>query len=254
MKEVYKIATLEELDAVLAEQSEQSEQPGRSLRDMYAESLVHTNMLLTQLFEYEDRKVPAHMPHFLNREVLQQIENMIGDQFTLTRQHRFRSSDDLQYAFMYFYFLKEIEKKKMDAYYDSLWDLYLDTDHDGFLNTNEFKTLAAMVYRDDVNEEFAFVDLITCRNMRALLDCLTPEEEETESFTLGHQEVTRITKKRPFITFQKYKECGAAIQNVADRFRFNTRFSQHKDNVVAFEMITDDLKETTKKVNESVMS
>lgn len=151
---VYNISTLEELHSILNE-TQSSE--GRSLRDMYAESLVHTNVLLTKIFGNEERKVPAHMPHFMNKQVLQRIEERIGSYFTDTRKHRFRSSSDLQYAFMYFYFLKEFEKEKQEAYYDSLWEQYLDTDHDGYLNTNEFKTLAAMVYQNDVNEELILV-------------------------------------------------------------------------------------------------
>ena len=33
-----------------------------------------------------------------------------------------------------------------------------------------------------------------------------------------------------------------------ERFRFNRRFTSLKDNVVAFEMIDDDIEETKKKV------
>lgn len=33
-----------------------------------------------------------------------------------------------------------------------------------------------------------------------------------------------------------------------ERFRFNPRFTSLKDNVVAFEMIDDDIEETKKKV------
>lgn len=84
--------------------------------------------------------------------------------------------------------------------------------------------------------------------MKTLLDCLVPEEEKSEFFTLGHQEVTTITKTRRFITFDSYKQCASAVKPVNDRFKFTSRFSQHKDNVVAFEMLSSDLTETTKKV------
>lgn len=151
VKEVYNITTLEELNVVL---NTTSIPEGRVLRDVYGESLAHTNVLLTQLFGNEDRKVPAHMPHFLNKQVLERIENRIPDQFTATRSHRFRNSTDLQYALMYFYFLKNFEKEKKDEYYDSLWSQYLDTDHNGYLDKNELATLATMVYEENVNEEF----------------------------------------------------------------------------------------------------
>lgn len=39
-----------------------------------------------------------------------------------------------------------------------------------------------------------------------------------------------------------------AVNPVNERFRFTSRFNQIKDNAVAFEMITDDVAQTTKKV------
>lgn len=93
------------------------------------------------------------MPHFMNVNSLKEIEKRIPAYFDETRSHRFRSSEDLQFALMYYYFVKQFEKEKQDDYYDSLWDLYLDTDHDGYLNTNELQTLAAIVYQDNVNDE-----------------------------------------------------------------------------------------------------
>ena len=151
VKTVFNISSMNELNELMASQ-------GRQLRDTYADSLVYTNILLSKRFGNEERKVPAHMPHYMNKQVLERIEHMIASEFTNTRQHKFRSSDDLQYSFMYMYFLRQFEKEKQDKYYDSLWDLYLDTDHDGFLNANELQTLAAMVYQDDMNEQYAVID------------------------------------------------------------------------------------------------
>lgn len=121
--------------------------------DSYHDSLVYTNLLLIQLFGKEDRKVPAHMPHFLNRQNLDKIESKIRPYFDSTSSHRFRQSDDLQYSFMYFHFLKVFEMEKKQEYYDSLWSRYLDTDHDGILSSNELRTLASIVYKDDINDE-----------------------------------------------------------------------------------------------------
>lgn len=141
------ITSLTELESILNTTS------GRRLADTYSDSLIYTNILLTKLFGNEERKVPAHMPHFMNVISLQQIEQKIPDYFTETRSHRFRSSNDLQFALMYFYFVKQFEKEKQDDYYNSLWNLYLDTDHDGYLNANELQTLAAIVYQDNINDE-----------------------------------------------------------------------------------------------------
>ena len=128
----------------------------RRLTDTYHDSLIHTNILLIKLFGYENRVVPAHMPHFINKQILAKIESRIGDYFSQTISQRFRSSGDLQFAFMYFYFLNHFEEEKEDAYYDSLWTEYLDTDHNGILDDNEFRTLAVIVYEEGVTEEYHF--------------------------------------------------------------------------------------------------
>lgn len=39
--------------------------------------------------------------------------------------------------------------------------------------------------------------------MKSLLDCLAPEEESTDRYTIGNEEVVRITKKRSYITYPK---------------------------------------------------
>ena len=40
---------------------------GRRLMDTFADSLRHVNQLYNKLFGYHARKVPAHMPHMINR-------------------------------------------------------------------------------------------------------------------------------------------------------------------------------------------
>ena len=118
-------------------------------------------MLLISLFGNTERYVPAHMPHLINKAVLAKIEQRIGPHFQNTMSHRFRSSDDLQFAFMYFYFLRHFEQEKEDRYYESLWDQYLDVDHNGVLDPNEFRTLASVVYNNKVTDEFPPRDAIT---------------------------------------------------------------------------------------------
>lgn len=141
------------------------------------------------------------MPHFLNRQNLDRIESKVRPYFESTSSHRFRQSKDLQYSFMYFHFIKAFEMEKKQAYYDSLWDRYLDTDHDGILNANELRTLASIVYKDNVNDEYESRNCHDFRNIEKLRNCLTPEIETVETYSDLFNEYERVTKRRKFITY-----------------------------------------------------
>ena len=122
--------------------------------DSYGGSLIFTNLLFIKEFGQDERKVPAHMPHLLNTRTLAALFDRFPAAVNETRAHRFRQKNDLQLAFAYFHYLREVEKSKKGAYFDDLWSRFLDTNHDGMLEGNELRTLAAVVYRDDVNQEY----------------------------------------------------------------------------------------------------
>lgn len=43
--------------------------------DAYADSLRYVNRLLNKKYGYEARKVPAHMPHMINKEIMQDLQD-----------------------------------------------------------------------------------------------------------------------------------------------------------------------------------
>lgn len=49
---------------------------GRRLQDTFADSLRHVNKLLNSQFGFTSRKVPAHMPHMIDRLVMQGLQDM----------------------------------------------------------------------------------------------------------------------------------------------------------------------------------
>lgn len=49
---------------------------GRRLRDTFADSLRYVNKLLNGQFGFTSRKVPAHMPHMIDRLVMQELQDM----------------------------------------------------------------------------------------------------------------------------------------------------------------------------------
>jgi hypothetical protein len=60
-------------------------------------SLTESSILLLQ--------VPAHMPHMLDRHIIEEMQHRWSGEFEATSAHRFRAGDDMQYAFSYFYYL-----------------------------------------------------------------------------------------------------------------------------------------------------
>lgn len=48
---------------------------GRRLQDTFADSLRHVNKLLNGKFGFTSRKVPAHMPHMIDRLIMQELQD-----------------------------------------------------------------------------------------------------------------------------------------------------------------------------------
>lgn len=48
---------------------------GRKLLDTFADSLRYVNVLFTRAYGHQARKVPAHMPHMINKEVMEELQS-----------------------------------------------------------------------------------------------------------------------------------------------------------------------------------
>lgn len=102
---------------------------GRHLMDSYADSLRHVNHLYNQVFGIEMRKVPAHMAHFIDIGVMTRLQTAFPHHFDATSSHRIRSSDDMQFAFAYNYFLmSESQSVNISQVFDRF-----DTDGSGYV-------------------------------------------------------------------------------------------------------------------------
>ena len=47
----------------------------RKLQDTFGDSLRHVNRLYNKVYGYEARKVPAHMAHFINKNIAEEIQS-----------------------------------------------------------------------------------------------------------------------------------------------------------------------------------
>ncbi|XP_077565741.1 N-acetylglucosamine-1-phosphotransferase subunits alpha/beta [Stigmatopora nigra] len=115
---------------------------GRKLQDTFADSLRHVNKLLNRQFGFASRKVPAHMPHMIDRLVMQELQDTFPEDFDQTSSHRVRHPDDMQFAFSYFYFLMSTQQQlSISEVFDEV-----DTDASGVLSDREIRTLATRLH------------------------------------------------------------------------------------------------------------
>ncbi|XP_074482216.1 N-acetylglucosamine-1-phosphotransferase subunits alpha/beta [Sebastes fasciatus] len=115
---------------------------GRRLQDTFADSLRYVNRLLNGQFGFTSRKVPAHMPHMIDRLIMQELQDTFPEEFDKTSAHRVRHSEDMQFAFSYFYFLMSAQQQlNVSEVFDEI-----DTDHSGILSDREIRTLATRIH------------------------------------------------------------------------------------------------------------
>lgn len=108
--------------------------PGRKLLDTFADSLLHVHRIYNRKFGYMGRKVPAHMPHMIDLKIMEELQALLPDEFDKTSSHKLRSSDDMQFAFSYYYFVIG-QKRCANA---TEFFVEVDADHSGLdelLNT-----------------------------------------------------------------------------------------------------------------------
>ncbi|TRY57872.1 hypothetical protein DNTS_017664 [Danionella cerebrum] len=114
----------------------------RRLQDTFADSLRYVNRLLNAQFGFTSRKVPAHMPHMIDRLIMQELQDTFPQEFDKTSSHRVRHSEDMQFAFSYFYFLMSaVQQLNVSEVFDEI-----DTDHSGVLSDREIRTLATRIH------------------------------------------------------------------------------------------------------------
>ncbi|GFR86364.1 N-acetylglucosamine-1-phosphotransferase subunits alpha/beta, partial [Elysia marginata] len=115
---------------------------GRQLLDTFGDSLRHVNSLYNKEFGFAARKVPAHMPHFIDKNIMNELQDRFPQQWEDTSSHQIRNSADMQYSFSYFYYLMGVtEEVPVGTVFEDM-----DTDMSGVLSDREIRTLATRLY------------------------------------------------------------------------------------------------------------
>lgn len=92
--------------------------------DTYAKSLIYVNKIYNAAYGLERRRVPAHMPHLIDKWIVYNMQKKFEHEFKKTSSHKVRDPEDMQFAFSYFYFLSS-EKRKVLM--EEIFDMF-DTD------------------------------------------------------------------------------------------------------------------------------
>uniref|UniRef100_A0A8C5BC48 N-acetylglucosamine-1-phosphotransferase subunits alpha/beta n=1 Tax=Gadus morhua TaxID=8049 RepID=A0A8C5BC48_GADMO len=189
---------------------------GRRLQDTFADSLRHVNRLLNGQFGFTSRKVPAHMPHMIDRLVMQELQDTFPLDFDRTSEHRVRHSEDMQFAFSYFYFLMSA-LRQLDV---ARVFQEIDTDRSGVLSDREIRTLATRVHELPLSlQDLTSLEqmLINCSKTLpsnlTQLDAVSPSQESyydpsmppvTKGLVLHCKPITELIHKA-FKDQNKYK-------------------------------------------------
>ena len=219
----------------------------RKLLDTYAASLIHVNRLYNKEFGVEARKVPAHVPHMIDREVMEEMQARWPALWNETSSHRFRSPRDMQFSFSYYYYA--VHRHKLAAVDPSAFlRLLVDHDHDGLLDPNEFRTLVALLRGGKVQEP-DLQELADCvRNASlAAADLFHFEERRTHRTAGGLLE--KSVSFRRFPSIEEVLNCSQIAAAIRENKEFPKRLHQAPQlgsdkEVVAFEMIGDNFTET----------
>ncbi|XP_017756705.1 PREDICTED: N-acetylglucosamine-1-phosphotransferase subunits alpha/beta [Eufriesea mexicana] len=145
--------------------------------DTYAESLLYVNRIYNMAYGFERRRVPAHMPHLIDKWIVADMQKKFEHEFKKTSNHKVRNSEDMQFAFSYFYFLTS-EKRKMPI--EEIFDTF-DTDKSGTWSDREIRTILSRLYPLplDYNLVVEFENAImNCSNHVQVTEILNPPPGE----------------------------------------------------------------------------
>lgn len=201
----------------------------RQTLDTFGDSLRHVNTLYNKAFGYTARKVPGHMPHMVDKNIMAELQARFPDEWAATSSHQVRSSTDMQYAFAYFYYLMGVkEEVTPETVFDEM-----DTDKSKILSDRELRTLATRLYDLPLDLptltalEYTFVNC--SKNISEALQ-YQPDAKETETY---------YEKEMPQVTRNLWINCPEIREIVKKKYQSRNKYNYvtADDAEIAFKMI-----------------
>ncbi|KAL1471323.1 hypothetical protein MTO96_040009, partial [Rhipicephalus appendiculatus] len=201
----------------------------RRLLDTFGDSLRHVNRLFNTAFGYETRKVPSHMAHMIDVEVMKRLQDKFPEEFDRTSSHKIRSPNDMQFAFSYFYFLMS---EKHEILPEEHFDAF-DVDKSGTWSDREIRTLVTRIFElptEAANSRQVEEHLAECaRNFTPAIVPSTPSYERY------------LESKLPTITKEAVMKCEPILTllHKASRTRPANHFETVKVEDYVFRMLNN---------------
>ncbi|XP_076472169.1 N-acetylglucosamine-1-phosphotransferase subunits alpha/beta-like isoform X2 [Babylonia areolata] len=206
---------------------------GRQLLDTFGDSLRHVNRLYNKLFGYAARKVPAHMPHMIDKHIMAELQAIYPAEWEVTSSHKVRSPDDMQFAFSYYYYvLGAVQPIEPDQVFDEM-----DTDHSGILSDRELRTLVTRL-----NDLPLYLETLTSME-NTFINCSKNLTEDVahrySQQTLALPSEQYYEQQMPQVTKLLFTTCEAMVKQVKDKFKARPKYRTTvlDDSSVAFKMI-----------------
>lgn len=247
--------------------SSESPRQRRRLMDTYAASLIHVNRIYNKKFGHETRKVPAHMPHMINKDLIQEMQDIFSIEWNNTASHRFRSMHDMQYSFSYYYYLIHQNKLKYSTSYPDNIHRFIakeiDTNHDQYIDTNELRSMLSMIYKKSPSDEETSFVISNCSYNPDILANASHDfnisYDISSSNTLSRSmsyKFGNIRKSysldRLYFTVEEISSCPLVIAGLINNFDWSIYSPVHSlgsEKDIAFEMISDNYTETMKQLD-----
>ncbi|GBN29536.1 N-acetylglucosamine-1-phosphotransferase subunits alpha/beta [Araneus ventricosus] len=213
----------------------------RHLLDTFGDSLRHVNKLYNEAFGYEHRKVPSHIAHFVDKNVMSRLTERFEDAFTVTSSHKVRSSNDMQFSFSYYYFLmNELETLEVETIFNSF-----DTDNSGTWSDREIRTVLTRLY--DLPLEFSTVAGFE----QLVINCSQSTTAPLVQSSVPHGE-RYYDSKLPLVTLTLVKSCPSVSNMLLQHFGTQKRnnYETVGEEEVAFKMIHNNLSQVLGQIDD----
>ncbi|KAL5473979.1 hypothetical protein EMCRGX_G028549 [Ephydatia muelleri] len=202
----------------------------RRLMEAFADSLRFVNRLYNQAYGYHARKVPAHMPHMINIEIMKELQKKYAEEFERTSSHKLRASDDMQFGFSYFYYMigERQELNIAETFRE------FDTDHSGILSVRELRTLMARVtdLPLDAKKTDAFESIL--RNCQGTYNGSVPTVDPVEF-------ETHYDPDLPLVTVDFVEHCKPLLDKINSTIKARSKYPYEEtgEEDVIFQMISE---------------
>ncbi|XP_067654930.1 N-acetylglucosamine-1-phosphotransferase subunits alpha/beta-like isoform X2 [Haliotis asinina] len=202
---------------------------GRHLLDTFGDSLRHVNKIYNKAFGFVARKVPAHMPHMIDKHIMADLQAQFPNEWDVTSSHKVRHSKDMQYAFSYFYYMMGVtEEVSAESVFDEM-----DTDHSKVLSDRELRTFAARLYDLPLYLE-------TLQGLEQIfINCSNHLHEEQKSAYAPPTQEVYYDKSMPQVSRRLFLNCNGILKLIKDKFKPKPKhkYTTVDDSDVTFYMI-----------------